>query len=79
MIGFIGLIVPHALRLIWGGDHRRLLPLSMLGGAAALLLADLLARTVFAPEVIPVGIFTALAGVPFFLWLLRRTKAQLYW
>jgi iron complex transport system permease protein len=79
MIGFIGLIVPHALRIIWGGDHRRLLPLSMLGGAAALLLADLLARTVFAPEVIPVGILTALAGVPFFLWLLRRSKAQLFW
>lgn len=79
MIGFIGLIVPHALRLIWGGDHRRLLPLSMLGGAAALLLADLLARTIFAPEVVPVGILTALAGVPFFLWLLRRAKAQLWW
>jgi iron complex transport system permease protein len=79
MIGFIGLIVPHALRLIWGGDHRRLLPLSMLGGAAALLLADLLARTIFAPEVVPVGILTALAGVPFFLWLLRRAKAQLFW
>ncbi len=79
MIGFIGLIVPHALRFVWGGDHRRLLPLSMFGGAAALLLADLLARTVFAPEVIPVGIFTALAGVPFFLWLLRRSKAQLFW
>jgi iron complex transport system permease protein len=79
MIGFIGLIVPHALRLIWGGDHRRLLPLSILGGAATLLLADLLARMVFAPEVIPVGIITAIAGVPFFLWLLRRTKAQMYW
>lgn len=79
MIGFIGLIVPHALRLVWGGDHRRLLPLSMLGGAAALLLADLLARTVFAPEVLPVGILTALAGVPFFLWLLRRAKAQMFW
>ncbi|MCL5429260.1 MAG: iron ABC transporter permease [Chloroflexi bacterium] len=79
MIGFIGLIVPHALRLIWGGDHRRLLPLSMLGGAAALLLADLLARTLFAPEVVPVGILTALAGVPFFLWLLRRAKAQMFW
>jgi len=79
MIGFIGLIVPHALRLVWGGDHRRLLPLSMLGGAAALLLADLLARTIFAPEVLPVGILTALAGVPFFLWLLRRSKAQLFW
>jgi len=79
MIGFIGLIVPHALRLIWGGDHRRLLPLSMLGGAAALLFADLLARTIFAPEVLPIGILTALAGVPFFLWLLRRAKAQLWW
>jgi iron complex transport system permease protein len=79
MIGFIGLIVPHALRLVWGGDHRRLLPLSVLAGASALLIADLLARTVFAPEVIPVGILTALAGVPFFLWLLRRAKAQMYW
>jgi iron complex transport system permease protein len=79
MIGFIGLVVPHALRLVWGGDHRRLLPLSMLGGAAALLLADLLARTIFSPEVLPVGILTALAGVPFFLWLLRRAKAQLFW
>lgn len=79
MIGFIGLIVPHALRLVWGGDHRRLLPLSVLAGASALLIADLLARTVFAPEVVPVGILTALAGVPFFLLLLRRAKAQMYW
>ncbi len=79
MIGFIGLIVPHALRLIWGGDHRRLLSLSILAGAATLLFADLLARMVFAPEVIPVGIITAIAGVPFFLWLLRRAKAQMYW
>jgi iron complex transport system permease protein len=79
MIGFIGLIVPHALRLVWGGDHRRLLPLSMLGGATALLLADILARMIFSPEVLPVGILTALAGVPFFLWLLRRAKAQMYW
>lgn len=77
MIGFIGLIVPHALRLVWGGDHRRLIPLSFLGGATALLLADLLARIVFAPEVLPVGILTALAGVPFFLWLLRRAKSQM--
>lgn len=79
MIGFIGLIVPHALRLVWGGDHRRLLPLSLLGGATALLLADLLARTVFAPEVLPVGILTALAGVPFFLLLLRRAKSHMAW
>ncbi|MGH2582892.1 MAG: FecCD family ABC transporter permease [Anaerolineales bacterium] len=79
MIGFIGLIIPHTARLLWGGDHRRLIPLSILGGAAALLLADLLARMVFSPEVLPVGILTALAGVPFFLWLLRRAKAQMYW
>ena len=79
MIGFIGLIVPHALRLVWGGDYRRLLPLSILGGAAALLLADLLARSLFAPQVLPVGILTALVGVPFFLWLLRRAKAALIW
>lgn len=79
MIGFIGLIVPHGLRLIWGGDHRRLLPLSILAGAATLLIADLLARMLFAPEVIPVGIITAIAGVPFFLWLLRRAKAQMFW
>lgn len=79
MIGFIGLIVPHALRLVWGGDHRRLMPLSLFGGASALLLADLLARSIFAPEVVPVGILTALAGVPFFLWLLRRAKAQWVW
>jgi iron complex transport system permease protein len=79
MIGFIGLIIPHAVRLLWGGDHRRLIPLSILGGAAALLIADLLARLLFSPEVLPVGILTALAGVPFFLWLLRRAKAQMYW
>lgn len=79
MIGFIGLVIPHSLRLIWGGDHRRLLPLSLLGGAAALLLADAVARTVLSPQVIPVGIVTALVGVPFFLWLLRRAKAQMYW
>lgn len=79
LIGFIGLIVPHAVRLLWGGDHRRLLPLSMLAGASALLLADLLARIAFAPQILPVGILTALAGAPFFLWLLRRAKAQMYW
>ncbi|MCW5874816.1 MAG: iron ABC transporter permease [Anaerolineales bacterium] len=79
MIGFIGLVIPHSMRLIWGGDHRRLLPLSLLGGAAALLLADALARTVLSPQVVPVGIVTALVGVPFFLWLLRRAKAQMYW
>ena len=71
VIGFIGLIVPHLIRLIWGHDYRRLIPLSILGGGTALLLADLLARTVLAPQVIPVGIVTALVGAPFFLWVLR--------
>jgi iron complex transport system permease protein len=76
IIGFIGLVVPHVIRLIWGSDYRRLVPLSILGGAAALLLADVLARLLMAPEALPVGIVTALAGAPFFLWLLRRARGQ---
>lgn len=79
VIGFVGLIVPHIIRLTCGGDYRRLLPLSMIGGAALLLLADVLARVVLAPQELPVGVITALAGAPFFLWLLRRAKAQNYW
>jgi iron complex transport system permease protein len=73
LIGFVGLIVPHVMRMLSGPDYRRLLPLSMLGGASALLLADLLARVVMAPQVLPIGIVTALAGAPFFLWILRRS------
>ncbi|MFL5806872.1 MAG: FecCD family ABC transporter permease [Roseiflexaceae bacterium] len=73
-IGFAGLIVPHAARMLAGADHRRLLPLSALGGAGFLMLADLLARTLIAPEELPLGVVTALAGVPFFLYLLRRAK-----
>lgn len=79
VIAFLGLIVPHAVRLVWGADHRRLLPLSTLAGAGTLLIADVLARSLFAPQVLPVGILTALAGAPFFLWVLRRAKAQMYW
>lgn len=79
IIGFIGLIVPHLMRMAFGADYRRLLPLSLLGGAAVLLLADVLARVVMAPQELPVGIVTALAGVPFFLWVLRRAKNQGYW
>ncbi|MCZ7551735.1 MAG: hypothetical protein B6D39_08590 [Anaerolineae bacterium UTCFX2] len=79
VIGFIGLIVPHLARLIWGHDYRSLIPLSILGGGAALLLADLIARTALAPQIIPVGIVTALVGAPFFLWVLRRAKNQVYW
>jgi iron complex transport system permease protein len=79
IIGFIGLIVPHLLRLWFGADYRRLLPLSLLGGASALLISDVIARVVLAPQEIPVGIITALAGAPFFLWVLRRSKNQGYW
>ncbi|MSR36196.1 MAG: iron ABC transporter permease [Gemmatimonadetes bacterium] len=73
VIGFVGLIVPHALRLVIGPDHRALLPLSFLGGAAFLILADLIARVVLAPGEIPIGVVTALTGVPLFLVLLRRS------
>jgi len=79
IIGFIGLVVPHIVRLIWGGDYRRLIPLSMLGGASMLLLTDVAARSLLAPQEIPVGIITALLGAPFFLWVLKRAKAQNYW
>lgn len=74
LIGFVGLIVPHLARMVWGSDYRRLIPLSILGGAAALLIFDLLARTLLAPQELPVGIVTALAGAPFFLWVLRRSQ-----
>jgi iron complex transport system permease protein len=73
MIGFIGLIVPHGLRLLWGGDHRLLLPGSFLAGGAFLLAADTAARTVTAPAELPVGVITALVGVPLFIVLLTRS------
>jgi iron complex transport system permease protein len=75
IIGFIGLVVPHILRIWLGPDYRHLVPLSILGGAIALLLADLLARVIIAPQVLPLGIVTALVGAPFFLWVLRRSRA----
>ncbi len=73
VIGFVGLVIPHGVRLVFGGDHRLLLPLSFLAGAAFLTIADLLARTAIAPAEIPVGVVTAFVGVPFFLLLLRRS------
>jgi iron complex transport system permease protein len=72
MIGFVGLIVPHGVRLLLGSDQRRVLPASMWAGAGFLVLADTAARTVLAPTELPVGIITALSGGPFFLFLLRR-------
>jgi iron complex transport system permease protein len=79
IIGFVGLVVPHIVRIWWGVDYRRLIPLSIIGGAAVLLFADVLARIVLAPQELPVGIVTALAGAPFFLWVLRRAKNQGIW
>lgn len=73
-VGFVGLIVPHVVRLIWGPDHRFLLPLSALAGGVFLILADVVARTLLAPAEVPVGVVTAFCGAPFFLYLLRRRK-----
>jgi iron complex transport system permease protein len=72
LIGFVGLIIPHLVRMIWGPDHRFLLPASALLGAMVLVLADTVARTILAPSEIPVGVVTALGGAPFFVYLLRR-------
>jgi iron complex transport system permease protein len=72
IIGFVGLVVPHVVRMLWGSDHRLLLPASVLLGAAVLTLADALARTLVAPSELPVGVVTAFVGVPFFIMLLRR-------
>ena len=79
LIGFVGLVIPHAMRLLLGPRHRLLLPVSALGGAIFLILADLLARVVIAPAVLPVGVFTALVGAPFFLFLLRSSKRAYRW
>ncbi len=76
IIGFVGLIIPHIMRLIIGPDHRFLLPATALAGAIFLVWADMAARTVAAPAEIPVGIITAFLGAPFFLYLLKRKKAR---
>ncbi len=73
VIGFVGLVVPHAVRLVSGSDHRSLLPLSFVAGGAFLTLADVVARTVLAPTEVPIGVITAFVGVPLFLFLLRRS------
>ncbi|MEU6355229.1 iron ABC transporter permease [Streptomyces sp. NPDC047072] len=73
-VGFVGLMIPHLVRLTVGADHRRLLPLAALLGALYLVLVDLLSRTLDRPNEVPLGILTALLGAPFFLWLLRRNK-----
>jgi iron complex transport system permease protein len=75
-IGFVGLMVPHAVRLVVGPDHRKLLPASLLTGAVFLVVVDLVSRTVDRPNEMPIGIFTAALGAPFFLWLLRRQNRE---
>lgn len=75
VIGFVGLVIPHVVRILWGADYRFLLPASALLGATFLVLADALARTAAAPVELPVGVVTAFVGVPFFIWLLRRKGA----
>lgn len=74
-IGYVGILVPHVMRLIYGSDHRILLPTAAFGGAIAIVIADTLARTVVAPAELPVGAMTALAGAPLFIYLLRRRTA----
>ena len=73
VIGFVGLIVPHGVRLVVGSDYRMLLPLSFLAGAVFLTLADVVARTILSPTEVPIGVITAFVGVPLFLILLRRS------
>lgn len=79
LIGFVGLIVPHAVRMVAGPDHRQLIPLSALVGAAFLVIADAAARVVIAPAMLPVGVITALTGGPFFLLLLVRYTKNIHW
>jgi iron complex transport system permease protein len=77
-IGFVGIIIPHTVRLLWGADHRYLLPLSILTGAIFMILADLISRTLLAPTELPIGVITAVCGAPFFLYLLRRRKRTIF-
>jgi len=76
VIGFVGLVVPHGIRLLVGSDHRALLPLSFLGGATFLVLSDIVAQLILAPKQVPVGVITAFVGVPLFLVLLRRSLSS---
>jgi iron complex transport system permease protein len=78
VIGFVGLIVPHAVRLVWGPDHRFLLPMGALCGAAFMIVADGAARALISPAELPVGVVTAFCGAPFFLYLLRQRRSLIH-
>ncbi len=79
IIGFVGLIVPHLVRILWTTDYRKIIPLSIGMGMVVLLITDILSRILIPQQEIPLGIITALAGAPFFLWVLRRSKQQAFW
>ena len=79
LVGFVGLVAPHICRIVLGPRHRLLIPASALAGAVFVVIADLLARTLAAPSIIPLGVVTALVGGPFFLWLLRHAGRQYTW
>ncbi|MBU0595713.1 iron chelate uptake ABC transporter family permease subunit, partial [Candidatus Bipolaricaulota bacterium] len=76
-IGFIGLVIPHVMRLLVGPDHRRLVPASALAGGCFLVWSDIAARTILSPAELPVGVITAFLGAPFFLYLLKTRGARL--
>jgi len=75
LIGFVGIVVPHLVRLLATASYRAIVPLSFIGGAAFLVLADVLARVVLAPAEVPIGVVTAFVGAPFFAFVLRRTRS----
>ncbi|HEV7907413.1 MAG TPA: iron ABC transporter permease [Pseudonocardiaceae bacterium] len=76
LIGFVGIVVPHVVRMLAGASYRVLVPLSLIGGAAFLIVADVVARTAFAPSELPIGVVTAFTGAPFFLVVLRTTRGR---
>jgi iron complex transport system permease protein len=78
LIGFVGLIVPHTVRMIWGPDYRRVLPLSAFFGASFLILCDIVARSIDPGYEVPIGVVTAFIGAPFFLFLMRRAAVPTY-
>jgi iron complex transport system permease protein len=79
LIGFVGLIVPHMIRLVFGADQRTLFPLTFFCGGIFLVLCDTAARTVIAPAELPVGVVTSLLGVPIFLYLIRKESGDYNW
>lgn len=78
LIGFVGIIVPHTVRLVFGSSHRALLPLAVLFGGAFMVLADLAARTLISPAELPIGVVTAFLGAPFFVFVLRTSRKEIW-